>query len=80
MTFVYQEFNISVLYQCTVGQCNLSYKDEPDSMVIKNRINAKGESRLHSEWLIILDKEIAQLVAESRVFKKMEVPETNTNK
>lgn len=60
MTFVYQEFNISVIYQCIVGQCNLSYKDEPDSMVIKNRINAKGESRLHSEWLIILDKEIAQ--------------------
>lgn len=47
--FVYQELNISVFCKYIVGQCNLSYKDEADSIVIKNRINAKGESRL--QWM-----------------------------
>lgn len=44
--FVYQEFNISVFCKCIDGQNNLHYRDEADSMVIKNKINTKGESRL----------------------------------
>lgn len=40
---------MSVFYKYIVGQCNLSYKDEAVRIVIKNRINVKGESRL--QWM-----------------------------
>lgn len=43
---MYQEFNISVFYKCIDGQSNLRHRDKADSVVIKNKINAKGESRL----------------------------------
>lgn len=44
--FAYQEFNISGFYKCIDRQSNLPYRDEADSVVIKNKINAKGGSRL----------------------------------